>query len=106
MVRPVNRQHVAVGVQAVQIQILQAEADQNAAVPAVFHLFGQHPLNGFVVTAAVTVMQTTIGTLKGIAVQIDRFLFAAGRRDRNRNEAFSLNGEDGDILVTKQIRGR
>jgi len=88
MVRPVNRRHVAVGVQAVQIQILQAEADQDTAVPAVFHLFGRHALNGFVITAAATVMQTTVGTLKGVAVQIDRFLLAVGRGYGNRNEAF------------------
>ena len=91
-------------VQAFPVKVVESETRENTGIAAVFHLLGQHPLDGFIVAGTVTLVEAAIGiTLEGIAVEVHRFLFAMGGWDPNLDDLFPGDLENGDILIGQEV---
>ena len=48
-----------------RVNILHPVTDQNPRIALVFHLLGQHPLDGFLITATITIVKAAVGGCRG-----------------------------------------
>ena len=70
---------VAVGVQTLQVNVLQTKAVEDAGVAAVFQLLCQHAFHGGIVTLAVAIVQAAVGVAQWLTIQVNGLLLPRGR---------------------------
>src|SRR5690554_7206858 len=76
---------LAILIEALDIQIIQAKAPQDLTVTAVLDLLGQHASHLLFIQQMVGAVETAIGTAQGIDAQIDVAMLAS-RRGENGDQ--------------------
>ena len=95
---------LAIRAQAFRIQIIQTIAGQDAVIPAVLHLLGQHALDLFIRQGPVTLIQASVGiAAKRIGRQIHRPLLTPGAGYFHHQQRLALHRTSSYIFVAQQV---